>query len=78
MVSRSVTVESIDALYLLWNDHINASALYRQALREKMALRDGNPNELRNLLNQAHEKGYNFEEITAETNRYTDLKQFVK
>ncbi|ELZ76337.1 hypothetical protein C454_18609, partial [Haloferax gibbonsii ATCC 33959] len=26
MISRSVTVEDIDELFLRWNDHLNASA----------------------------------------------------
>lgn len=78
MISRSVTVEPIDALYLMWNDHINASALYRQALREEMEIRDIDPNELRDLLEQAHELGYDLDEIAAETNRYADLEQLVE
>lgn len=78
MISRSVTVEPMDALYLLWNDHINASALYRQALREEMEIRGMDPNDLRDLLDRAHEQGYDFDEIVSETNRYADLEKLVK
>lgn len=77
MISRSVTVEPIDALYLMWNGHINVSALYLQALREEMAIQDVDPDELRDLLEQAHKQGYDFEEIAAETNRDADLEQLV-
>lgn len=49
MITRSVTIEEIDKLYLMWNDHINASALYRRALREEMNVRDVDPDELREL-----------------------------
>jgi len=51
MISRSVTVEDIDELFLRWNDHLNASALYRQALRDEMQLRDVEPHEWNDHLN---------------------------
>ena len=78
MITRSVTIEDIDDLYLMWNDHINASALYRRALREEMEVRDVDPDDLRNLLERAREQGYTKEEIADETNRYTDLKALVE
>jgi hypothetical protein len=78
MITRSVTIEDIDDLYLMWNDHINASALYRRALREEMEVRDVDPDELRNLLERAREQGYTKEEIADETNRYADLKALVE
>jgi hypothetical protein len=56
MITRSVTIEDIDDLYLMWNDHINASALYRRALREEMEVRDVDPDDLRNLLERAREQ----------------------
>ena len=77
MITRSVTIEDIDDLYLMWNDHINASALYRRALREEMDVRDVDPDELRDLLDRAREQGYTIEEIADETNRYADLKALV-
>ncbi|ELZ28641.1 MULTISPECIES: hypothetical protein [Halobacteriales] len=78
MITRSVTIEDIDDLYLMWNDHINASALYRRALREEMEVRDVDPDDLRNLLERAREQGYTKEEIADETNRYADLKALVE
>ena len=78
MKTRQVTIEEIDQLFLKWFDYINASALYRQALREEMAVRDIDPHEFRDLLADAEEQGYDFEEITAETNRYADLEQLVE
>jgi len=77
MITRSVTIEKIDELYLMWNDHINASALYRRALREEMKTRGVDPVELRDLLERAHEQGYTFEEIATDTNRYADLRSLV-
>jgi hypothetical protein len=77
MITRSVTIEDIDELYLMWNDHINASALYRRALREEMAVRDVDPDELRDLFERAREQGYSKDEIVDETNRYADLKALV-
>jgi len=53
MITRSVTIEDIDDLYLMWNDHINASALYRRALRKEMEVRDVDPDDLRDLLERA-------------------------
>jgi len=78
MITRSVTIEEIDELYLVWNDHINASALYRRALREEMNVRDVDPDELRNLLERAREQGYTFDEIAENTNRFGDLQALVE
>jgi len=50
MKTRQVTIEEIDQLFLEWFDYINASALYRQALREEMNVRDIDPHEFRDLL----------------------------
>ena len=69
MITRAVTIEDIDDLYLTWNGHINGSALYRRALREEMELRD--------LFERAREQGYTKDEIIDETNRYADLKALV-
>jgi hypothetical protein len=77
MITRAVTIEDIDDLYLMWNDHINASALYRRAVREEMDVRDVDPDDLRTLLERAREQGYSKEEIVEETNRYADLKALV-
>jgi len=78
MITRSVTIEEIDDLYLMWNDHINASALYRRALREEMDVRGVDPDELRDLLDRAREQGYTLEEIAEETNRFDDLQSLVE
>ena len=78
MITRSVTIEEIDELYLIWNDHINASALYRRALREEMDVRDVDPDELRDLLERAREQGYTLEEIAENTNRFADLRSLVE
>jgi hypothetical protein len=78
MITRSVTVEEIDELYLMWNDHINASALYRRALREEMNVRDVDPDELRDLLERAREQGYTLDEIAENTNRFGDLQALVE
>jgi len=78
MITRSVTIEDIDDLYLMWNDHINASALYRRALREEMEVRGVDPDELRALLDRAREQGYTLEEIAEDTNRFDDLQSLVE
>ena len=78
MITRSVTIEDIDDLYLVWNDHINASALYRRALREEMDVRGVDPDELRELLERAREQGYTFEEIAESTSRFDDLQSLVE
>ncbi|WP_367996116.1 hypothetical protein [Haloferax volcanii] len=77
MISRSVTVEDIDELFLRWNDHLNASALYRQALRDEMQLRDVEPHEFRAQLSEARELGYSLDEIATMTSRYADLQALV-
>jgi len=78
MITRSVTIEDIDDLYLMWNGHINASALYRRALREEMDVRGVDPDELRELLERAREQGYTLEEVAENTNRFTDLQSLVE
>jgi len=78
MITRSVTIEDIDELYLMWNDHINASALYRRALREEMDVRGVDPDELRDLLERAREQGYTLDEIADDTNRFDDLQSLVE
>jgi len=78
MITRSVTIEEIDDLYLMWNDHINASALYRRALREEMEVRGVDPDELRDLLERAREQGYTLDEIAEDTNRFDDLQSLVE
>ncbi len=78
MITRSVTIEEIDDLYLMWNDHINASALYRRALREEMEVRGVDPDELRDLLKRAREQGYTLDEIAEDTNRFDDLQSLVE
>ncbi|GAB3421988.1 hypothetical protein GCM10027435_26300 [Haloparvum alkalitolerans] len=78
MITRSVTIEDIDDLYLMWNDHINASALYRRALREEMEVRGVDPNELRDLLERAREQGYTLKKIAEDTNRFDDLQSLVE
>jgi len=62
MITRAVTIEDIDDLYLTWNSHINGSALYRRALRDEMELRDVDPDELRDLFEWAREQGYTKDE----------------
>ncbi|WP_435361932.1 hypothetical protein [Haloarchaeobius sp. DFWS5] len=78
MIKRSVTIEDIDSLYLMWNAHINGSALYRQALREEMNIRGTGPHELRDILNQAREQGHSLEEIVTATSNIDDLEELVE
>ena len=78
MITRSVTIEDMDDLYLMWNTHINASALFRQAVREEMEVRSVDPNDFRELLERAREQGYTLEEIAEETNRFDDLQSLVE
>ncbi|AXR76138.1 hypothetical protein [Natrarchaeobaculum sulfurireducens] len=78
MQSRSITLEEIDELFLKWNDHINASALFRQALKEEMRVRDIDPHEFRDLFKRAEEQGYEFEEVLEQTNRIDDLERLVE
>jgi hypothetical protein len=78
MITKAVTIEEIDNLYLRWNDHINASALYRRALRKEMELRDVDPDELRDLLERAQEQGYTLDEIEDDTNRFDELQSLVE
>ena len=77
MKTRQVTIEEIDQLFLEWSDYINASALYRQALREEMDVRDIDLHEFRDLLERAQEQGYSFDDIIEETNRLSDLQELV-
>ena len=78
MITRSVTIEEIDDIFVVWYTHINASALYRRALREEMSVRGVDPDELRTLLEQACQQGYTVEEIAERTNRIVDLRSLVE
>ena len=77
MITRSVTIEAIGDLYLMWNSHINASSLYRRALREEMNIRGVDPDEPRELLERARQQGYTLKEIAGDTNRSADLQSLV-
>ena len=77
MQSRSITLEEIDELFLKWNGHINASALFRQALKDEMRVRDIDPHEFRDLFKRAEEQGYEFEDVLEQTNRIDDLERLV-
>lgn len=77
MKTRQVTIEEIDQLFLEWFDYINASALYRQALREEMAVREIDPHEFRELLERAQEQGHSFDDVVGKTNRLSDLQDLV-
>jgi hypothetical protein len=59
-------------------NHINASALYRRALREKLEVHAVDPDELRDLLERAREQGYTLDEIAEDTNRFDDLQSLVE
>lgn len=78
MQSRSITLEEIDELFLKWNDHINASALFRRALKEEMRVRDIDPHEFRDLFERAEERGYEFDDVLERTNRIDDLERLVE
>lgn len=78
MITRSVIAENIDDLFLMWNDHINASALYRCALLEEMKSRGVDPDQLRTLLERAREQGYILDELAEDTNRFADLQALVE
>ena len=78
MITRSVPTEDIDGLHLVWNSHINASVLYRCALREEMAVRDVDPHKFRTLLERVHEQGYTLDESIDKTTRYVDLQSLVE
>ena len=77
MNTRSITIEEIDELFLAWHDHINASALFRRALTDEMAVRDVDRAEFRECFERAREHGYTYDEIVAETNRFADLASLV-
>ncbi|OTF01878.1 hypothetical protein [Halorubrum sp. SD683] len=77
MITRSVTSEEIDDLDLMWNDHSNASAFYRGALRKEMGVRGVDSDDLRDRLERAREQGYTLEEITEGTNRFDDPQSLI-
>jgi len=58
-------------------NHINASALYRRALREELEAHAVDPDELRDLLERTREQGYTLDEIAEDTNRFDDLQSLV-
>lgn len=78
MKSTTVTVEKMDLLFLKWNSHINASGLYREAIREVMEEQDVTPHELRELVERAEDAGYELEDIVEETDRFDDLAELVE
>lgn len=77
MKSTTVTVEEMDLLFLKWNSHINASGLYREAIRDVMTEHDITPHELRELVERADEAGYDLDDLVEETDRIDDLRRLV-
>jgi hypothetical protein len=78
MKSTTVTVETMDLLFLKWNSHINASGLYREAIRDVMTEHDVQPHELRELVERAADAGYDLDDLVAETDRIDDLERLVE
>jgi len=78
MKSTTVTIEKMDLLFLKWNSHINASGLYREAIRDVMEERDVTPHELRELVERAADAGYDLDELVEETDRFEDLAELVE
>lgn len=77
MKSTTVTVEKMDLLFLKWNSHINASGLYREAIREVMEEHDVTPHELRELVERAEEDGHDLDDLVEATDRLDDLEALV-
>lgn len=77
MKSTTVTVEKMDLLFLKWNSHINASGLYREAIREVMEEHDVTPHELRELVERAEEDGHGLDDLVEATDRIDDLEALV-
>jgi hypothetical protein len=77
MKSTTVTVEKMDLLFLKWNSHINASGLYREAIREVMEEHDVTPHELRELVERAEEDGHDLDDLVEATDRIDDLEALV-
>lgn len=78
MKSTTVTVEKMDLLFLKWNSHINASGLYREAIRDVMEEHDVAPHELRELVERAEDAGFDLDDIVEETDRFDDLERLVE
>ena len=78
MKSTTVTVEKMDLLFLKWNSHINASGLYREAIRDVMQEHDVTPHELRELVERAEDAGFDLDDIVEETDRFDDLERLVE
>jgi len=78
MKSTTVTVEKMDLLFLKWNSHINASGLYREAIREVMEEHDVRPHELRELVERAEDAGLELDELVDRTDRFDDLERLVE
>ncbi|WP_323676068.1 hypothetical protein [Halorubellus sp. PRR65] len=78
MKSTTVTVEKMDLLFLKWNSHINASGLYREAVRDVMEEHDVTPHELRELVERAEDAGLDLDDIVEETDRFDDLERLVE
>ncbi|WP_227132937.1 hypothetical protein [Halorubellus salinus] len=78
MKSTTVTVEKMDLLFLKWNSHINASGLYREAIRDVMQEHDVTPHELRELVERAEDAGFDLDDVVEETDRFDDLERLVE
>ncbi|NHN43267.1 hypothetical protein G9C85_16745 [Halorubellus sp. JP-L1] len=78
MKSTTVTVEKMDLLFLKWNSHINASGLYREAIRDVMEEHDVAPHELRELVERAEDAGYDLDDLVERTDRVDDLERLVE
>lgn len=78
MKSTTVTIEKMDLLFLKWHSHINASGLYREAIRDVMEQHDVEPHELRDLVERAAERGHDLDDLVERTDRFEDLEALIE
>lgn len=76
--SYTLSLQDQHVLWLDWHPTINASALFRRALREEMDLRDDDPEAIVEWVQRAQAAGVGIDDLRAETDSFADLQELVR
>jgi len=76
--SYTLALQDQHVLWLDWHPTINASALFRRALREEMELRDDDPEQIAEWVERAQGTGVDIDDLREETDSFADLQDLVR
>lgn len=74
---KTLVVGTMHEVWLSWAEHINQSALLRNAIEGKMRERGADPTDIKRLVRLAEEQGCSAETIL-NTGSYQELRELVR